>query len=115
MARKPKDPRTQLVELLSQVLSIAQALAPQQPEARTAAKPGNHSGAARGVYPHQSKYNPWRAYVWDTKLRKSVYLGAFPSVAKARAAQKAYAKAEPVKTGTKAALRIVASDMGAAA
>ena len=98
-----QDPHQRLVDLLSQVLSIAQTLTPQ----RTATKPGNAATKARGVHPTQSKYNPWRAYIWDTQLRKSVYLGAFPSVAKARAAQKAYATGAPIKTGTKAALRVV--------
>lgn len=106
-----KDPHQQLVALLSQVLTIAQSLAP----ARTVAKPGNAATKARGIHPHQSKYNPWRAYIWDTRLRKSVYLGAFPSVAKARAAQKAYRTGAPIRTGTKAALRVVSTNMEHAA
>lgn len=60
-----------------------------------------------GIYAHKSKYNPWRAYVWDTASHKAIYIGAFPSVAKARAAQKAYINGEPVKTGTKAPLKLV--------
>ncbi|WP_406903037.1 BRO-N domain-containing protein [Serratia marcescens] len=40
------------------------------------------------VYHHQSKYNPYRAYVTDSG--KSVYVGCFPTVEEAVAAQKAY-------------------------
>ncbi|MGF2653755.1 BRO-N domain-containing protein [Serratia marcescens] len=40
------------------------------------------------VYHHQSKYNPYRAYVTDNG--KSVYVGCYPTVEEAVAAQKAY-------------------------
>ncbi|WP_053089858.1 BRO-N domain-containing protein [Serratia marcescens] len=40
------------------------------------------------VYHHQSKYNPYRAYVTDSG--KSVYVGCYPTVEEAVAAQKAY-------------------------
>ncbi|EDU8805000.1 phage antirepressor Ant [Salmonella enterica subsp. enterica] len=40
------------------------------------------------VYHHQSKYNPYRAYAWDGA--KNVYIGVFPTVDEAVAAQKYY-------------------------
>ena len=54
-----------------------------------------------GIYPHKSKYNPWRAYVWDKTLHKSIYIGAFPSINKAKAAQTAFRKGQPLASGTK--------------
>lgn len=57
-----------------------------------------------GVFPHQSKYNPWRAYVWDKAAKKSIYLGAFPGVSKAKAAQTAYRNGAAVTSGTRAKL-----------
>jgi hypothetical protein len=104
VAKHKVDPQHRMLELLSEVLAIAHTLAPAAPAART----GTPRGARGGIYPHQSKYNPWRAYVWDTKLRRSVYVGAFPSKVKARAAQRAYSAGAPVVEGTKAALRVVA-------
>ena len=96
---KTTSPQHRLLELLGEVLAIARTLAVPTTAPRT-------TGAA-GIYPHQSKYNPWRAYVWDTKLRKSVYRGAFSSKAKAAAAQKTYRTGGLTKSGTKAALRVV--------
>ncbi|ECW0140353.1 transcriptional regulator [Salmonella enterica subsp. salamae] len=40
------------------------------------------------VYHHQSKYNPYRAYAWDGA--KNVYIGCFPTVDAAVAAQQQF-------------------------
>lgn len=40
------------------------------------------------VYHHQSKYNPYRAYAWDGE--KSVYVGVYPTVDEAVAAQQRF-------------------------
>lgn len=101
MARNPA-PQQRMLELLSEVLAIARTLAPPPLPA------GRPRSAMTGVYPHQSKYNPWRAYVWDQRKHRSVYLGAFPSVAKAKAARQAYRAGAPVISGTKSPLRAVA-------
>lgn len=103
---KAPDPQQRLIELLTEVVAVAKVLTGNSQPPRATSRHTGESGA-RGVYPHQSKYNPWRAYVWDTRLHKQVYIGAFPSVAKARAAQKNYRAGTPVTDGTKAALRVV--------
>jgi hypothetical protein len=100
-----RDSQQRMLDLLSEVLAIARTLAPLTP--------AQHGPAARkspgaGIYPHTSKYNPWRAYVWDRAAGRQVYLGAFPSIAKARAAQRAHLTGAPVVDGTKAHLRRVA-------
>lgn len=98
----------QLLTLLGQVMAVAQALAEPLP----ATKPGHNVKSKHpGIYPHTSKYNPWRAYVWDGDAKRSLYIGAFPTIAKARAAQQAVRAGQPVPSGTKAArpvLRAVA-------
>lgn len=76
--------------LLLEVLSIVRTLVHHQKPPRATTKPLTAESGVRGIYPHQSKYNPWRAYAWDTEGQKTVYLGAFPTVAKAKSAQKAY-------------------------
>lgn len=102
MAKKHPDPHQQLLALLHQVVAVASALA-----APPAARPGNHTTSRTpGIYPHTSKYNPWRAYVWCPRSKSSVYLGAFPTVAKARAAQAAFRAGQPITSGTKG-LRLV--------
>ncbi|EHM9266724.1 transcriptional regulator [Salmonella enterica] len=40
------------------------------------------------VYHHQSKYNPYRAYAWDGE--KNVYVGVYPTVDEAVAAQQRF-------------------------
>lgn len=40
------------------------------------------------VYHHQSKYNPYRAYAWDGE--QSVYIGVYPTVDEAVAAQQRF-------------------------
>lgn len=47
-----------------------------------------------GIYFHQSKYNPYRAYVWHN--RKNVYIGCFPTVGDAVLAQAEYRRKEHV-------------------
>lgn len=100
------DPQQRMLDLLSEVLAIARTLSPAQPVAQHGSRAARSPG--RGIYPHTSKYNPWRAYVWDTAARRQVYLGAFPSIAKARAAQRDWAAGRAVASGTKTHLRRVA-------
>lgn len=71
------------------------------PAAPVTAPKAKTQKVAPGIYPAKSKYNPWRAYAWTGK--KSVYLGQFPSVAKAKAAQKAYLAGQQPKDGTRVA------------
>ena len=99
----------QLLALLGQVMAVAQALAEPLP----ASKPGHNVKSKHpGIYPHTSKYNPWRAFVWDGSVKRSIYIGAFPTIAKAKAAQQAVRAGHPIASGTKAvrvaALRSVA-------
>ncbi|MGG2141724.1 antA/AntB antirepressor family protein [Symbiopectobacterium sp. RP] len=47
------------------------------------------------VYHHQSKYNPYRAYVWNGE--KNVYIGVYPTVDDAVAAQQLFYKNGNVK------------------
>uniref|UniRef100_UPI0025BEBEEA antA/AntB antirepressor family protein n=1 Tax=Candidatus Symbiopectobacterium sp. TaxID=2816440 RepID=UPI0025BEBEEA len=44
------------------------------------------------VYHHQSKYNPYRAYVWNGE--KNVYIGVYPTVDDAVAAQKRFMQSD---------------------
>lgn len=83
-----------LLRLLRQVLAVANEIA--QP-----AKPA--AVAPRGIYPHKSKYNPWRAYEWDAGVGKCVYLGAFPSITAARRAQREFRSGSTPSAGTRAA------------
>lgn len=104
----------QILELLGEVLRVTKQIVRQQAPThrnlkaqlglKKTAKVGkpNKSGCA-GIFPHHSKYNPWRAYAWNPEQTKQVYLGAFPSLAKAKAARAAFLNGEPVTTGTKAA------------
>lgn len=104
-----KTTEQQITALFVQAMRTALAIIDEKekPAARGSRYVMPESGV-RGVYPHQSKYNPWRAYVWDKETCKQMYLGAFPTINKAKAAQTAYRKAQPVTSGTKAAaLRIV--------
>lgn len=105
MARS-HDPQQKMLDLLAEVLAIARQLAPLTTAQRHGPAATKSPGA--GIYPHTSKYNPWRAYVWDRAQRRSIYLGAFPSITKARAAQRDYRAGQPVEGGTRAALRRVA-------
>lgn len=105
MSKQP-DPHQQLLGLLQQVMTVAQQLVQPMP----AAKPGHNVKTKHpGIYPHTSKYNPWRAFVWDTRQRRSIYIGAFPSIAKAKAAQAAFRAGLPLTSGTKSTtpLRVV--------
>jgi hypothetical protein len=95
-----KHVEKQIIELLSEVLKVTKSLVRQQAPARPTTKPVAKSGV-RGIHPHQSKYNPWRAYVWNTTTRKTAYLGAFPTIAKAKAAQRDYRAGQPVASGTR--------------
>lgn len=99
MRLKQPDQARQLLALLQQVMSVAQGLVQPLP----ATRPGHNVKTSHpGVYPHTSKYNPWRAYVWDGNAKRSVYLGAHPTIAKAKAAQAAYRAGQPITTGTRA-------------
>lgn len=93
-------PEQRIVELLLQVLQVTKQLAKAQTPPRSTTKPVTRS-KVRGIYPHQSKFNPWRVQAWDTNARKSVYLGAFPTIAKAKAALAAFYNGEPISGGSK--------------
>lgn len=94
----------QIINMLTEVLKIAKHMVkhPQQPVSKKQPKK-----AATGIYPHQSKYNPWRAYVWDKTKKQTIYLGAFPSINKAKLAQKAFRAGRPIIEGTRPQLRVV--------
>lgn len=78
----------QLITLLTEVLKVAKHLVKQRVvEAKTT---------------RAAAYNPWRAYEWDKVKHKNIYLGAFPSVNKAKEAQRAFRNKQPVTSGTKA-------------
>lgn len=92
-----KTTEQQVLNLFVQAMRTALAIIDEK--ATPAPKPAKK--AAVGIYPHRSKYNPWRAYCWNGE--KSVYLGAFPSVAKAKAAQKAFRAGQQPKDGSRVA------------
>ncbi len=96
----------QILNLLSEILQVVKPIAGRSAHARSSGKP-NVTGM-KGIHAHQSKYNPWRAYVWDKHIKTNVYLGAFPSISKAKAAQTAYRKGTAITSGTKAKLSLVA-------
>lgn len=52
------------------------------------------------VYHHQSKYNPYRAYAWNGE--KNVYIGVYPTVDEAVAAQERFYQNGSVKRIQKA-------------
>lgn len=52
------------------------------------------------VYHHRSKYNPYRAYAWDGE--KSVYVGCYPTVDEAVAAQERFYRNRSTKRIQKA-------------
>ncbi|WP_238878681.1 Rha family transcriptional regulator [Achromobacter xylosoxidans] len=58
---------------------------PQQSRAHVATPYIRNQSGERGVYPNQSKYNPWRAYVQRDGV--SYNLGTYPTIAAARAAR----------------------------
>lgn len=102
---KNDDPQRQMLALLTEVLAIAKGLAQTQTmqgQRRKAAPGHNVKSDHPGIYPAKSKYNDWRAYVWDTAVNRSVYIGMFPSISKAKAAQRAYLAGKPMPSGTKA-------------
>lgn len=100
-----KTTEQQVVALFVQALRTALALIDETPPAATTTK--SKTKLANGIYPHQSKYNPFRAYVWDKAAHRTIYLGAFPSVNQAKLAQRAYRKGQAITSGTRAVLRIV--------
>lgn len=110
-----KTTEQQITALFVQAMRTALALIDdkEKPTTRKSRYVMPESGV-RGVYPHQSKYNPWRAYIWNTETREQVYLGAFPSINKAKAAQAAFRKGQPTTSGTKAALPTPLTETGIA-
>lgn len=56
-----------------------------RPQSETAVPYIRNQSGERGVYPNQSKYNPWRAYVQRDGV--SYNLGTYPTIAAARAAR----------------------------
>lgn len=101
VSKVKKTTEQQVLALFVQAMRTALAIIDEKE--KTAEKPADRSiqAAAPGIYPAKSKYNPWRAYAWTGE--KSVYLGQFPTVAKAKAAQKAYLAGQQPKDGTRVA------------
>ena len=97
-----KSTEQQVLALFVQAMRTALALIDDKEKTSTA-KPGRRDASqiAPGIYPAKSKYNPFRAYVWNGE--KSIYLGMFPSINKAKAAQRDYRKGQPPKEGTRVA------------
>lgn len=99
-----RNTEQQIVALFVQAMRTALALVDSQTTVEKLAS----VTISPGIYSHQSKYNPWRAYVWDKAHHKTVYIGAFPTINKAKAAQRAFREGRPITSGTRAALRLVA-------
>ncbi len=98
-----KSTEQQVVALFVQAMRTALAMIDEKEEAPAAAPKAARS-RPKHIYPAKSKYNPWRAYVWTGgKDGKTVYLGQFPTIARAQAAQKAYYAGRPLKDGTRVA------------
>lgn len=103
-----KTAEKQIIDLLTEVLKVAQTLVAQRDTVKTATpevKPKRSmpvSALGVGIYTMQSKYNPYRAFQWDAALHANVSLGAFPSIAKAKQAQKDYLAGRPITCGTRA-------------
>jgi hypothetical protein len=97
-----------LIELLREVLVVAQALTtPAKHPAKPVARPRGRSNATdfgTGIYLNQSRYNPFRVYAHDPKTvgQSPVYLGAFPSLNQAKAARRDFLAGRTVNGGTKA-------------
>lgn len=93
----------QLISLLHEVLKVANHLVSHRKH--SGSKNGNtgHSG----IFAHQSKYNPYRAYTWDKGLQKTIYLGAFSSIQKAKKAQQDYRAGRRVTAGNGRVLQLV--------
>ena len=98
MPKRPPAPdlTAEFIALMKQAVRIAELIKAQQ----TPAARSNTSGLGTGIYSHQSKYNPFRAYY--NRDGVTTYLGAFPSIAQAKAARQAFANGKPIKDGTKA-------------
>lgn len=96
-----KTTEQQVVKLFVQAMRTALAIIDEREKPAKTPVDRKTKAAAPGIYPAKSKYNPWRAYVWNGK--KQVYLGQFPTVNKAKAAQKAYLAGQQPKDGTRVA------------
>lgn len=93
-----KTTEQQVTALFVQAMRTALAIIDEKE--KPAKKPVDRSKHP-GIYPAKSKYNPWRAYVWNGQ--KSVYLGQFPSIAAGKRAQKAYLAGQQPADGTRVA------------
>ncbi|MEI6046825.1 MAG: hypothetical protein WCS37_20960 [Chloroflexota bacterium] len=97
-----------LIELLSEVIKVTQQLtAAVKPAEARPHGPSNCSTGHRGIFKQQSKYNPYRVYVWDKGLQKTVSLGVHTSIAKAKKAQKEYTNGKQVRAGNGRVFQIV--------
>jgi len=94
-----KTTQQQITALFVQAMRTALALLDEQAVAQAPAR--TLKSPARGIYPAKSKYNPWRAYVWNGT--KSVYLGQFPSIAAVKRAQRDYRAGKQPTEGTRVA------------
>jgi hypothetical protein len=88
-----KSTEQQILALFTQALRTAVALLEER-GVESAKLP-------TGIYPHRSKYNPFRAYVWNGE--KQVYIGASPTVSAAKRAQRDYRAGKQPATGTRVA------------
>lgn len=95
-----KATEQQVINLFVQAMRTALALIDDKAYRTSRA---TKSALPTGIYPAQSKYNPYRAYEWNG--RKPIYLGMFPSLAAAKRAQKAYRTGRQPQDGTRVANR----------
>ena len=93
-----RNTEQQIVALFVQAMRTALALLDGQSRVETQAT----AAIPRDIFSHQSKYNPWRAYVWDTASQRNIYISAFPTINKAKAGHRAYHEGRPITSGTRA-------------
>ena len=96
-----KSTEQQITALFVQAMRTALALIDEKEPAAKPVRP--HGAIATGIYPARSKYNPYRAYGWNTTVQRMVYLGMFPSIAACKRAQKAYRAGQQPQDGTRVA------------
>lgn len=90
----------QITALFAQAMRTALALIDEK-----AIHPTKVARSTSGAHRDQSKYNPWRASVWDGAAKKSIYIGAFPPSPRPKQHKPPTAKGAP--SGTKAKLSLV--------
>jgi hypothetical protein len=93
-----KSTEQQVLALFAQAMRTALAIIDEKP---VKSQRRSASSVAPGIFPAQSKYNPYRAYAWNGE--KNVYLGMFPSVAACKRAQREYRAGKQPTAGTRRA------------